>query len=115
MCGRNGLSTLEMGVRGHEYVLEPGGLINHHLLESTCRGIELGRSVHGPETRCSCNLIVPTAARVELGCNIPYFIVQHPIDEGMNVLIGCERLSTGGKLLPDGTEPALDSLAFLEG
>ena len=104
-----------MGVGGHEDILEPGGLIHHRLLERTRGGIQLGSCVHGPKTRRGCNLIVPTAPGVKFGRDIFNFVVEHPIDECVHILIGRQRLCSGGELLANSAQAVLDSLAFFEG
>ena len=41
--------------------------------------------------------------------------MEHAVDQRVHILIGRKRLGTGGELLADRGEPALDFLALLEG
>ena len=51
---------------------------------------------------------------MELRRNVSYLIMQHPIDEGVNIFIGTERLSTFRQFLADEREAVLDRFAFFQ-
>ena len=90
-------------------------MVDHHLLQGPRSGIELGAGVHRPQACSGSDLIVPTASRMELRGNVSYLIVQHPIDEGVDIFVGTDRLSTLRQFLADERQAVLDRFAFFQG
>ena len=104
-----------MRVCRHQRVLERCCVVDHYLLKRTNSRIELDASVHRPETRRCCDLVVAATTGVELRRHITDFVVEHAVNESVNVFIRRERLGAAGELLGDRREATLDCLAFLEG
>ena len=89
-------------------------MVHHYLLERTCAGVQLGAGIHGPESGGSCHLIVATATGVKFRGDISYLVVEHAIDERVDILVGSERLRTRPQFLTNQGKPALDALAFFQ-
>jgi hypothetical protein len=103
-----------VGVRRHQEILKRRGMIEHDLLQRARSRIELGARIHRPEAGCGGNLVVATAAGMQLGGNVTNLYVQHPVDHGVHVFVRGKGGGSGQKLLTDSSETSLDRFAFLE-
>jgi len=101
------LGPAQMRVRGHEEIDRRPRLGEKGALETADLGVEPGPCTHRPEARVRRDLIVARPAGVQLPRDVPDLLVEEPLDQGMNVLVGGILGRALGDPLPDTEKSAV--------